>query len=195
VPEPPNDSLSESASESLSTNEAGPRTIKLDRDALEKVTLDGQDLFKLRITASSASLMPVAIFSYQRRPVEPKDPEKVVEEFMFVATPYDATVYPVDDPDPTQWPSFFRRDFIELYVPSSEIAESIWNQVDLEVKALVAAYKRLDYLETVEETFIDGSGDFTTIVPDTSPRCDYFEFIDNQQQDMLDAEIAAIDQS
>jgi hypothetical protein len=195
VPEPPTGSLSESSSESISTSEPSERTIHLDRGALEKVTLDGKDLFKLRITARDANLMPVDIFSYQRRPVEPRDPDKVAEEFMFVATPYDATVYPVDDPDPNQWPSFFRRDYLELYVPSSEIAQTIWNQVNLEVKALVEAYNRLDFLESVEETFIDGSGEFTTIVPDNTPRCDYFEFAGGQQEDMLTAELAAIDQS
>ena len=119
-------------------------------------------MFRLVITASEANLMPVDVFTFQKRPVDVRSQDAPID-FMFVATPFDATIYPAGNPDTKQRPGFYRKSEVEFIVASTEAAEYVWAAIKAEVNGLKAAYDRLDYLSIVEEVVVDGSGEFAPI--------------------------------
>ena len=114
------------------------------------------DAFRLRITAVDNVLMPKAIFAHQRRLVDPYD-GSTGDEFSFIASPFDCTIYPANAPDANQFPQFFRKSVVDILLPSTEAAETAWNDIHTQVCNLVAAYNRLDALILVETVRCGGS--------------------------------------
>ena len=107
------------------------------------------DAFRLRITAVDNVLMPKAIFAHQRRLVDPYD-GSTGDEFCFIASPFDCTIYPANAPDANQFPQFFRKATVDILLPSTEAAAETWSAIHTQVCNLVAAYNRLDALLVVE---------------------------------------------
>ena len=126
------------------------RGISLIREELEKTFLANRgDVFRLRITAVDEMLMPRHIFAHQRTLVDPFG-GTATDEFCFITSPFDATIYPIDNPDLNQFPQFFRKDVVDFLVPSTEIAEDCWTAIHTQVCNLVDSYNRLDTLLEVE---------------------------------------------
>ena len=107
------------------------------------------DVFRLRITATDNVLMPKHIFAHEKNLVDPYD-GTYGDMFCFIASPFDVTIYPAGEPDPNQFPPFFRKDQIDILVPSTEDADTVWKLIHEQVCNLVAAYNRLDALVEVE---------------------------------------------
>ncbi len=136
-----------------------PRSIRLRRSAQARQAVPNQGLgFRLKITAVTASGLPTAIFGYQRVAVAPHDPELYKDEFLFVCSPYDLTLYPEGAPDDTQSPAFFRKDEIDVVVASQTVANELWNAVKQEVCVLIDALNAMDVLVTAED-FVCGEED------------------------------------
>ena len=129
------------------------RGISLQRYAESKASIDNgaRQVFRLQILALDAVLMPVKIFAHRRLPVDPRE-QFVAEEFCFVCSPEDFALYPEDEPNPIQVPAFYRKDTIDIQVPSRDLALETWRLVKSDVCELVAAFGRKDEL-VLEETF------------------------------------------
>jgi len=126
------------------------RGITLVREELARTFVKNRgDAFRLRITAVDNVLMPKHIFAHQRRLVDPYD-GTTGDEFCFITSPFDATIYPASEPDVQQFPQFFRKDVVDILLPSSEAADEAWSAIHSQVCNLVAAYNRLDALVPAE---------------------------------------------
>lgn len=126
------------------------RGITLTREQTDRVFVQSRgDCFRLRITASDAVLMPRHIFHHQQRLIDPHTGDQG-DEFLFVGGPFDATIYPINEPDPIQFPAFFRKDYIDIILPSLEWVETAWDDIQEDVSQLIKAYNRLDTLALVE---------------------------------------------
>lgn len=126
------------------------RGVSLVREELARVFVKERgDAFRLRITAKDEVLMPRHVFLHQVRLIDPVE-ATAGDEFITIASPFDATIYPASVPDPQQFPQFFRKDFVDIVVPSTEAAEQAWLAIRDRVNGLIAAYNRLDYLVVIE---------------------------------------------
>lgn len=159
------ESLSASSSMSYSDSEdQEPRSITLVRTSMEREAVEGQgDMFRMALTTQNAVRMPEEVFTFMKGTDDPRDERDPNEYFYFVATPFDATIYPVGSPDATQRPPFFRTNTIELLVPSSQVAEQTEEDFRQELSYLVAAYNRLDFLQPRGEILISGFGSVAAV--------------------------------
>lgn len=133
------------------------RSIRLSREPLSRVfTSDRGDMFKLVVRTEDPVLMPASFFVHRQRPQDPYTAESLAD-FMFVATPFDVTAYPEQTPLPERIPAFYRQDFVELLVPSSELAEEVWEDLQQEVRRLVREYDFLDVLEQTGDYVLTGT--------------------------------------
>jgi hypothetical protein len=131
------------------------RNVQLSRSAIERITLEGKgDVFRIVVSVVSAELMPTKIFLFSRGLVDPYTGD-FAREFVCVVDPYEAAVYPPDEPREGQFPMFFRADSVDLCYPSSLSAETIWAELQSDVALLVAAYDRLDTLQTTATEIIE----------------------------------------
>lgn len=132
------------------------RGISLVREEIVKTFVKNRgDVFRLRITAQDEVLMTRYIFAHQRTLLDPYEGSQF-DEFCFIASPFDCTIYPVGEPDINQYPQFFRKDTIDILLASTEMAEDAWEAIREHVCNLVAAYNRLDALVQVETTRCGG---------------------------------------
>ncbi len=158
-------SVSDSASDSTPV-----RGVNLVKQPLERVFVpDRGEYLRLQIAAEDEVLMPNQIFSFQKRPDNPHDQVEGQEEFLFIATPFDVTIYPVGSKDAEQVPGFYRKSSLDVLVASTEIAKFIIDSVDRDVAGLIANYNRLDTLFPSAETILDGSGAFTDVAISVVP--------------------------
>ena len=129
---------------------ASQRGITLEREENEKVFVANRgDAFRLRITAKNEVLMPRHIFGHQRTLVNPYDGTQA-DEFCFIASPFDAVIYPIGEPNLTQSPQYFRKDSIDILLPSTAAVDDVWSAIQEQVNGLIEAYNRLDTLELSE---------------------------------------------
>jgi len=125
---------------------AAARGISLRRLEQSRVFVPNRgEAFRLVIVAEDAVQMSEEVFAHQKRLVDPYTGE-TGDEFVFVCSPFDLTIYPASEPDPTQFPPFFRKAQIDLLLPSTEAAETAWTVIYGEVCELVAAMNRNDRL-------------------------------------------------
>lgn len=112
------------------------------------VKLDGRDTFRVRIVASDGEGMPNEIFGHQRTLVNP-DTLEYQDEFVFVCSAYDLSIYPAEEPSESQSPAFFRKDTIDILVPGVEMAAEVIAEVQAQVCHLVVLLEKLDELEAL----------------------------------------------
>lgn len=110
--------------------------------------------FRLKVEAVDSSLMPLEIFVHQRANVDAAG-TRVKEEFVFVASAYNLTLYPIDEPDPDQSPSYYRKAVIDTVVASQAMADEFWDALKQEVCTLREALNAMDVL-VIAETYICG---------------------------------------
>jgi len=105
--------------------------------------------FRIVIDAYDAEMMPEEIFGHQQTLLNPST-GVYGEDFCFVCAPDDLVKYPVDEPNPTQSPAFYRKSRIDVLVASRSIAISLWEAVQERVCGLVDALDRKDILVLTE---------------------------------------------
>ena len=130
---------------------ASQRGISLLRYEQERVFIPsvGQAV-RLVIDAVDAYLMPAEVFGHQKTLLDAYTTSQK-DEFMFVCSPFDLVTYPANEPDPDQFPAFFRKSRIVAIMPSQSRAERLWDDVHEEVCELVRALNRLDRLRLREQ--------------------------------------------
>jgi hypothetical protein len=131
------------------------RHVQLTRTPIELTELAGKgDVFRIAVSVAAAELMPTKIFLFSRELVDPYT-DVFARKFVCVVDPYEAAIYPPDEPREGEYPMYFRADSVELCYPSSLEAERIWEELQGDVAQLVAAYDRLDALQTSATEIIE----------------------------------------
>jgi hypothetical protein len=103
------------------------------------------DAFRLTVTASDGLDMSTAIFLHQQTPADPHTGE-TGEDFIAIASAYDLTIYPIEEPDAAIYPPFYRKAAIDIILPSLAVALEVWNAIEQEVEELATALDKLDVL-------------------------------------------------
>ncbi len=134
------------------------RYIKLRRMPQARQAVPNQGYgFRLKIQAVEASGLPLEIFGHQRLGVDPHA-EVLKDEFIFVCSAFDLTNYPIDEPDSSQSPAYFRKDTVDVVLPAQITADEMWEAIRTEVCTLIAALNAMDVL-VVEEDYVCGEQD------------------------------------
>lgn len=127
------------------------RFIKLLRSPQARQAVPSQGLgFRMKIEATEAEGLPLEIFGHQRVAVDPDD-ENVKDEFIFVCSPYDLTLYPANTPDSEQSPPYFRKAVVDVVLPAQTTADEMWDAIKTEVCILIEALNAMDVLVEAEE--------------------------------------------
>lgn len=127
------------------------RRIQLTRSETTKVNFNNYGAYRLRIevTAFEGNDIDGNVFIYKRKPPSPYT-DINADVFEAVAGPPQLSDYPAGAPDPDQgWP-YYRLNYVELDLPSSDAAQRIWEEILSEVNVLVEAMNRLDSLNVVQ---------------------------------------------
>lgn len=127
--------------------------IKLTPSEPVRVILEGRDAFRVRIVASDGENMPNEIFLFQRTLVDALT-ERECDEFMCVCSAFDISIYPANEPSTTQSPAFFRKDTIDILLPSVTLVDEVIEAVEAQVGVLVQVLGQLDNLNEQEATWI-----------------------------------------
>lgn len=121
--------------------------IKLTTQSPEVTKFKFRDVFRIRIIASDSEDMPSEIFLYQKTLVNPQTGEDT-DEFIAICSPFDLSIYPANEPNPTQDPPFFRKDTIDVLLPSVETVDTFVTSVQEQVCHLISLLKKLDDIST-----------------------------------------------
>lgn len=150
-------------SESLSISLDGARGLVLQREPLTTTFLPGVGrVYLLQVAVVDAYLMPAEVFVHQRNLDDPHDPVAQEDEFCYVASPFDVTLYPVDEPPGDYFPQFFRRASFKMTFRSLAEVEEAYAAVKSAVEDLIAGYNNLDAMgEAVEQTVVHGGRSLT----------------------------------
>lgn len=149
--------------------DADTRGISLTRYEQERAFIKNRgDAFRLKIVAHSARMMPSAIFLHQRRLIDPHE-GATCDEFVTVASPFDGTIYPINEPDPHQMPQFFRKDTIDILVPSQDAAMTVSATIQRYVCQLVESYNQMDTLLEMETIRCGAPLDAPEPLPEPEP--------------------------
>jgi hypothetical protein len=142
-----------------------PYHVKLTISTPVVVKFKGRDVFRMTIVASDAVNMPSKIFGHRRTLIAL---DTYQDEFCFVCSAYELSIYPEDDPVSGGDPPFFRKDTIDVYLPGIVIAESFKEEVKAQVCLLSQLLVKLDDLSAVEEYWACESRPTTTTTTTTS---------------------------
>lgn len=179
---------SASASQSDSVQDSG-RNLILTRTSFTREEGAEQDLYRLQLVVEDAVNMPLDVFTYIKGGADPRQGRDQLEYFFYVATPYDAAIYPVDSPDSTQFPGWYRKNSIEYLAPSTKLAEVFEQDIKHELANLVAAYNRLDTFEVVSEVVISGNEIVRDVVAPTTEFCTEYTFSAGEQLSRVQIQI------
>jgi hypothetical protein len=128
-----------------------PRGLRLQRFSIRNANHWHLRVFRLRVeVAEVSSDMTEYVFVYRRNPPDPNSGE-VFDEFCAVASITDLSEYPIGDPDPNNAFPFFRKNFVEVDVRSSQEFAEAWELLKTHVCELVEALDRADDLVLDEE--------------------------------------------
>lgn len=125
------------------------RSIHIEFQTPQRERLRGRDTFRIVATVVSAEEMPREIFGHQRSLVDPYN-GKFADEFAFICSAWDLSIYPANEPLATQVPAFFRKRVIDVLVPSVTLAEEFIATVQSQVATLVTTMNQLDQLATTQ---------------------------------------------
>lgn len=125
------------------------RRIKLTVQSPTRVKFRGEDTFRMVATASDGDGVPNEIFVHQRTLVNPLT-RRECDEFISVASAYDLSIYPANEPDDSQSPAFFRKSTIDILVPSVSVFDQAKIDLETQVCHLVRVLNRLDVLSETD---------------------------------------------
>jgi hypothetical protein len=134
------------------------------------VKFKGRDVFRCVVVASSPLGLPKEIFIHQRTLINPNT-LTYQNEFCAVASPYELSLYPVDEPNVDDDPGFFRKDTIDVYLPGIEIIDAFTEEVKYQVNHLLYLLCKLDDLseeEVVSYTSCDQDATTTSTTTSTT---------------------------
>lgn len=146
------------------------RRLRLRRFGLENVNFEWLGAFRLRVEADDpeATGTDTDVFLFNRGQVDPRSGEQT-DYFMGVAGPVDMADYPSLEPDDRTAYLIFRRNWFEIDLRSTAVAQVTWEEVVKAVTNLLLALDRMEKLVVMEELFIgpapSGSSSSSSLLP------------------------------
>jgi hypothetical protein len=93
--------------------------------------------------------MPTAIFGFQQTLVDPVTGQQQ-DEFSFVCSPYELSIFPANAPNPTQSPAYFRKSEIDILLPTVAMFETTKEEITSQVTRLISLLEALDTLSVTD---------------------------------------------
>ena len=112
------------------------------------VTFLGREVFRLVCTVSDPIGMPAEIFGHEQTLVDPITGQQQ-DEFSFVCSPYELSIFPANEPDPTQSPQFFRKSEVDILLPTLLMYADTQQAITDQVTRLLDLLHALDNLQVV----------------------------------------------
>lgn len=119
-------------------------------------TFHGKEVFRLKCTASDGMYMPDEIFCHERTVVNEALGESQ-DEFSHIASPYELSIYPTDEPASGQSPAYFRKAVIDILLPSVTLYEDTKTLIQAQVTRLLDLQEKLDALEDADVVMLPTS--------------------------------------
>lgn len=127
--------------------------IKLTFAAPEIENFLGRNTLRMTVVASDAENLPNEIFLHQKTVVNAALDE-AQDEFVSICSPYDLSDYPVNEPNPTQSPQFFRKSTIDILLPGIGYYSEVKEEIESQVTLLLHLLEQLEDLSVVDEVWI-----------------------------------------
>jgi hypothetical protein len=131
-------------------------SIDLSFQSPEPIAFQGREVFRLVCLASNAVNMPTEIFGHQKTLVDPATGAQQ-DEFSFICSPYELSIYPAGEPNPTQSPAYFRKAEIDILLPTVRMFEDTKAEINSQVQRLLTLLSSLDNL-VLDETVTLSAG-------------------------------------
>jgi hypothetical protein len=141
------------------------RRIRLTRYAPTLINFNNYGAYRLRIevTAVEGPDLDENIFVYRKNPPSPYTTLST-DNFEAVAGPPQMADIPAGEPNPDlNWP-YYRLNYVELDVASTEQAEAIWLEIQQETCVLIDAMNRLTQLQAIQDVWCPGPPDSSVSV-------------------------------
>lgn len=113
----------------------------------------GRSSFRVVMDVLAAENVPLEIFGHQATLIDPTT-EEAQDEFLFVCSAFDLSIYPANAPAEEQDPPFFRKSGIDVLLPSLELATLFIDSVKEQVNHLLRQMEALDDIEVVDEIWL-----------------------------------------
>lgn len=126
-------------------------SIKLTMSAPDVALFQGRSAFRLVVTASEAVGLPNEIFLHQRTLVN-VDTGQQQDEFVAIASAFDLSSYPANEPSVSQSPAYFRKAQLDILLPSVTVFEAVRDEISQQVQVLLNVLGKLDGLQ--EQSFV-----------------------------------------
>lgn len=128
----------------------------------EPVTFRGREVFRLVCTASGGTNMPNEIFGHQKALVDPTTGLQQ-DEFSFICSPYELSIFPANEPSVSQSPAFFRKAEIDILLPTVTMYTDTKAEITSQVDRLLTLLEALDTLQVEDVvTLSAGTADSTS---------------------------------
>lgn len=121
----------------------------------EPVKFKGRPCFRLRGSAIDSVNMPLEVFIHRRSTVDPITSEQT-NEFMAIASPYDLSYYPANEPDDELDAPFFRLSSFDILLPGVDVTYSTIAEIKRQLAFLCGLMRKLDEMQTIEIVWIPG---------------------------------------
>jgi len=115
----------------------------------EPVAFEGREVFRLVCTASNGVNVPNEVFGHEKTLVDPVTGMQQ-DEFSFICSPYELSIFPANEPDPTQSPQFFRKASLDILLPSVQIFADTKDAIESQVSRLLDLLNLLDELQNTQ---------------------------------------------
>ena len=98
---------------------------------------------KVTATAQTPADMTAAVFAFQQSLADPYK-ATTEEQFMFVCSPFQLSIFPEDSSEETSILQFYRKDEVEVFFQSQKDANQFWTDLKAAVDNLVDRLERND---------------------------------------------------
>lgn len=103
------------------------------------------DCFRIRVEASHPTAMPAEVFRYLQRPIQPNQTVPAAD-YDGVCSSLDLEVMPVGQPGLTDNPPWFRLSYVDVLLPSRQLALELITTIEAEITNLILALNAADTL-------------------------------------------------
>ena len=131
------------------------RRVRLTRYAPTVQSFNNYGAYRMRIEVTSVEGSDLDNYLFIYRKVAPSPYTTLsCDVFEAVCGPSQLATYPVVEANPDiGWP-FYRLNYVELDFQSIAQADSVWDEIQEQIKTLVSSMDKLATLQAVEDTWI-----------------------------------------
>ncbi len=115
----------------------------------------GQPCFRLQCEVIDAINVTKDVFLYKRSIVDPLLADQA-DHFIAICSPFDLATYPANEPDAEQDPPFFRKNVIDILLPSVTQVVEVRSSIQSQLLNLLMLLRNLDNLTDESPFWING---------------------------------------